>query len=66
MANFYKNTGYCLIIILILTVFVSCTSNKNDDEDTVSKLRIGILPDESREKLIERYSLVFPTKSGHG
>jgi len=64
MANFYKNTGYCLIIILILTVLVSCTSNKNDDEGTFSKLRIGILPDESREKLIEHYSPLFEYIAG--
>ncbi len=64
MANFYKNTGYCLIIILILTVLVSCTSNKNDDDGTFSKLRIGILPDESREKLIEHYSPLFEYLAG--
>ncbi len=59
MAHFYKNAGYCLILILILTALVSCTSNKDDDEGAFSSLRIGILPDEDRETLINRYTPLF-------
>lgn len=59
MAQCYRNVGYFLIIIFILTALFSCNLNKDDDEIAISTLRIGILPDESRVKLIERYTPLF-------
>ena len=59
MAHFLKNAEYYLIMLLILTATVSCTAYKDAEEPDPSMLRIGILPDEGREKLIERYTPLF-------
>ena len=55
----YSRVGYFLIIVVMFTALIACTSNKEGGEIALSSLRIGILPDESREKLIERYTPLF-------
>ncbi len=55
----YSYVGYLLIIIVMFTALIACTSKKEVGEIELSILRIGILPDESREKLIERYTPLF-------
>ncbi|MCP4672992.1 MAG: phosphate/phosphite/phosphonate ABC transporter substrate-binding protein [Desulfobacula sp.] len=51
--------GYYLIIVILFTSIIACTSNKENNKIVLSSLRIGILPDESNEKLIERYTPLF-------
>ena len=55
----YSYVGYLLIIIVMFTALIACTSKKEVGEIELSSLRIGILPDESRAKLIERYTPLF-------
>ena len=54
----YGRVVYFLIIVVMFTALIACTSNK-EGSDALSSLRISILPDESREKLIERYTPLF-------
>ncbi len=55
----YSRIGYFLIIAIMFTAIYACTPNKNDNTIILSSLKIGILPDESREKLVERYTPLF-------
>jgi phosphonate transport system substrate-binding protein len=55
----YRCVGYFLIIIVMFTALIACTSNREGGEIALSSLRISILPDEGREKLIERYTPLF-------
>lgn len=51
------HSGYFLIAIL--TIFIACAPSNKDGVIALSTLRIGILPDESKDKLIERYTPLF-------
>ena len=56
----YKALVYSRVVYFLIVVFlVACSSNKENEETTLSRLRISIVPDESREKLIKRYTPLF-------
>ena len=55
--RFYGRAVYLLIIIFISTSLIGCS--KDIKEPPPLKLRVSILPDESREKLLERYTPLF-------
>lgn len=47
------------LLVALLTIFIACAPNHEDRVIELSTLRIGILPDENRDKLIERYTPLF-------
>ncbi|MCP3901000.1 MAG: phosphate/phosphite/phosphonate ABC transporter substrate-binding protein, partial [Desulfobacteraceae bacterium] len=55
----HNYVGCFLVIVTMFIGIIACAPNKESNETELSSLRIGILPDESREKLIERYTPLF-------
>jgi len=48
-----------ICLILLALACISCAIDKESDKVELSTLRISILPDESKEKLLQRYTPLF-------
>ena len=46
-------------VLLLIVSCVACATDREGDKVTLATLRISILPDESTEKLLERYTPLF-------
>ena len=44
------------LLLVILTGFVSCSSNKEEEKTSLKTIKVGVLPDESRNILLSRYN----------
>ncbi len=56
--SFFSCIGYFSIVIIFI-VLVACNPNEDNSKVILSNLRIGILPDESKDKLLEHYTPLF-------
>lgn len=51
-----KKLGFLWLIITLCISLAGCPSKKEESEVVITKIRIGILPGESKDKLLERYT----------
>ncbi len=56
---FFGNCTLLCLFIAFLGANFSCIGETEKDEDRLSVLRIGILPDETKEQLLKRYTPLF-------
>lgn len=54
-----KKIIYSSLVLMLCAVLSGCPSTKEEGAPTLELLRIGILPDETKDKLIERYTPLF-------
>jgi len=54
-----KKFGFLCLLIILCVLLSGCPSNKEKSEPGIAGLRIAILPDESEDKLLERYTPLF-------
>ncbi len=54
-----RKFGFLCLLITLCISLSGCPSKKEESEPGISRLRISILPDESKEKLLERYTPLF-------
>ena len=54
-----KKIIYSILVFMLCALFSGCPSKKEEGAPSLELLRIGILPDETKDKLIERYTPLF-------
>lgn len=54
-----KKYGYFWLLFILCIQLTACSLKKKDNSPPLSVLRIGILPDEDKQKLLNRYTPLF-------